>query len=184
VGEVQWTLFGRHNAENALAAVAAACAAGVDPARACAALRDFSGVRRRLERLATINGVSIYDDFAHHPTAIAATLGALRRHVGTARIVAILEPRSNTMKLGVHAAVLGPALAGADTAFVYQPERLAWDMAATLAVTAPRARVYGNIADIVAAVTTSCSAGDHIVVMSNGGFGDIHQQLLAALAAA
>jgi UDP-N-acetylmuramate: L-alanyl-gamma-D-glutamyl-meso-diaminopimelate ligase len=181
VGRIAWGLIGRHNADNALAAVAAAREAGVEPAAACAALGEFRGVKRRLQRLAEAGGVTVYDDFAHHPTAVRATLDALRARVGPARILAVLEPRSNTMKLGVHRDSLGPALAGADQVFLYRPEDLAWDLQPVIDALNGRGEVHGEVAAIIEAVAGTARAGDHVLIMSNGGFEDIHRRLIRRL---
>jgi len=179
--EVHWDQLGHHNALNAAAAVAGAHALGVDPVVACAALGQFRGVQRRLQLIGTRHGITVYDDFAHHPTAIQATLDALRRHVGSARIIAILEPRSNTMKLGVHARELAPSLQAADLALVLRPPNLGWDLEQALAGAGTRCEVLDRIDDILTRATAYCRAGDHVLIMSNGGFGGIHQRLLDAL---
>ncbi len=181
-GEVQWALLGRHNVSNALAAIGAARHAGVPAAQACAALGEFRSVRRRLELRGVAGEVAVYDDFAHHPTAIETTLAGLRNRVGTARILAVLEPRSNTMRLGVHRDTLGPSLAAADLVFLYHPSDLGWDLGAAAASLGERGVVYADIDAIVAAVRAAARPGDHVLVMSNGGFGGIHAKLLAALA--
>ena len=181
-GEVQWELLGRHNVSNALAAIGAARHAGVPAAQACAALGEFRSVRRRLELRGMAGEVAVYDDFAHHPTAIETTLAGLRKRVGAARILAVLEPRSNTMRLGVHRDTLGPSLAAADLVFLYHPSDLGWDLGAAAASLGERGVVYADIDAIVAAVRAAARPGDHVLVMSNGGFGGIHAKLLAALA--
>jgi UDP-N-acetylmuramate: L-alanyl-gamma-D-glutamyl-meso-diaminopimelate ligase len=181
-GEVRWELLGQHNVSNALAAVGAARHAGVPAAQACAALGEFRSVRRRLELRGVVGEVAVYDDFAHHPTAIATTLAGLRRRVGSARILAVLEPRSNTMRLGVHRDTLAPSLAAADLVFLYHPADLGWDLGAAAASLGERGVVYADIDAIVAAVRAAARPGDHVLVMSNGGFGGIHAKLLAALA--
>jgi len=182
-GEVHWQLLGAHNVSNALAAIGAARHAGVPAAQACAALGGFRSVRRRLELRGNAGGVAVYDDFAHHPTAIATTLAGLRRRVGSERILAVLEPRSNTMRLGVHRDTLGPSLAAADLVFLYHPSDLGWDLGAAAAVLGERGVVYADIDAIVAAVRAAARPGDHVLVMSNGGFGGIHGKLLVALQA-
>jgi UDP-N-acetylmuramate: L-alanyl-gamma-D-glutamyl-meso-diaminopimelate ligase len=181
VGTVAWGLLGRHNVANALSAIAAARHAGVDPALACQALADFRNVRRRLEPRGRAGGVTVYDDFAHHPTAVRATIEGLRRHVGPERIIAILEPRSNTMRLGVHQAHLADALAGADLALVYAPPDLGWSAAEALRPLAERGRVFAALADLVGFAAAAARPGDHLLVMSNGAFGGVHDRLLAAL---
>ncbi len=181
LGEVQLALPGEHNAFNALAAVAAAEHVGVAPQEAIAALGTFAGVRRRQEMRGVAAGVTVYDDFAHHPTAIAATLAALRPQV-SGRLIAVFEPRSNTMKLGTLQAALPGALAQADAAWCYAAG-LAWDAAAALAPLGGRARVRDDLAALVAEVAAFAQPGDAVVVMSNGAFGGVHERLLAALAA-
>ncbi|HLW25157.1 MAG TPA: UDP-N-acetylmuramate:L-alanyl-gamma-D-glutamyl-meso-diaminopimelate ligase [Steroidobacteraceae bacterium] len=183
VGEIAWSLLGRHNVENALAAIAAAHHAGVAPAAAARALSEFRGVKRRMEVRGVERGVTVYDDFAHHPTAIETTLAGLRRAQPQARIVAVLEPRSNTMKLGVHSAQLAPALAAADLVFLYQPAQLGWDPGAALAPLGARLRLGTNVEGLVQALEKELRAGDQVLVMSNGGFGGLHEKLLAALRA-
>jgi len=180
-GTVQWGLLGEHNVSNALAAIGAARHAGVPAAQACAALGEFRSVRRRLELRGVAGDVAVYDDFAHHPTAIETTLAGLRNRVGAARILAVLEPRSNTMRLGVHRDTLGPSLAAADLVFLYHPSDLGWDLGAAAASLGERGIVYADIDAIVAAVRAAARPGDHVLVMSNGGFGGIHGKLLTAL---
>jgi len=179
-GEVDWELSGTHNVRNGLAAIAAAHHAGVAVADAVAALGAFRNVKRRLEVRACVGGITLYDDFAHHPTAIATTLDGLRRRIGSARLIAVLEPRSNTMKMGVHAATLADSLEASDAAIVYQPDDLGWDVAAAVAGR-PRVSVSRSIDAIVARLRNECAAGDHVVFMSNGGFGGIHGKTEAAL---
>ncbi len=181
VGEVVLPLPGQHNALNALAAVAAASHAGVRPEAAVAALAEFRGVRRRLERVGEAAGVVVYDDFAHHPTAIAATLAALKPLV-RGRLIALFEPRSNTMKRGVMQQELPGALADADLVFGYA-EGLSWDLAAALAPLGARAHVATEIEALVAELSRVAQPGDTVVAMSNGAFAGVHQRLLAALAA-
>ncbi len=180
LGRLSLALPGDHNRSNALAAMAAARHAGVAPAMAMEALARFGGVRRRLEVRGEVRGVTVYDDFAHHPTAIAATIAGLRQRQPSGRILAVLEPRSNTMKLGVMKAQLPASLAGADAAFCYAAG-LGWDAAAALAPMGARARTFGDLGDLVAAVAGTARAGDHVLVMSNGSFGGVHERLLAAL---
>ena len=182
-GRVAMPLAGSHNRENALAAIAAARHVGVTPAQAIASLASFEGIKRRLELRGVVDGVSVYDDFAHHPTAIALTVGGLRRRQPAGRILAVLEPRSNTMKLGVMKAQLPASLAEADAVFCYGAG-LGWDAAEALAPLGERARAYEALDALVADVVATARAGDHILVMSNGGFGGVHQKLLDALAAA
>ncbi|MBS0375518.1 MAG: UDP-N-acetylmuramate:L-alanyl-gamma-D-glutamyl-meso-diaminopimelate ligase [Proteobacteria bacterium] len=183
VGAARWDLIGAHNAENALAALLAARHAGVPPATALEALARFRNARRRMEVRGTVHGVTVYDDFAHHPTAIAATIGALRERVAAARILAVLEPRSATMKMGVHRDTLAGSLAGADATFLYAPADLGWDVRAAAAPLGARARVLGDIDSLAAAIVAEARAGDHVLVMSNGGFGGLHGKLLARLGA-
>jgi UDP-N-acetylmuramate: L-alanyl-gamma-D-glutamyl-meso-diaminopimelate ligase len=180
VGRVAWTLLGAHNRMNALATIAAAGATGVGPEEAIAALNTFSGVRRRLETRGEARGVTVYDDFAHHPTAIRTTLDGLRAKVGRARILAVLEPRSNTMKRGVLKDGLPASLAAADRVFVYTAG-LGWDAAPVFAPLGERARRADDIGALVQAVAAEARPGDHVLVMSNGGFGGFHEKLLAAL---
>ena len=177
--EIEWRLAGEHNLHNAAAALAAARAAGVDLAEAGAALRDFRGIERRLQTVGVAGGVTVHDDFAHHPTAIRATLAALRaRTGGSARIVAVLEPRSNTMRLGVHRDALGPSLAAADEAFALDPGGLDWSLAAALG---PRARVGRDVESLIDGICRTVRPGDHVLVMSNGSFDGLHRRLLARL---
>ena len=180
-GEVRWGHTGLHNVSNALAVVAAARHAGVPVAAGIEALCRFQGVKRRMELRGEAGGVRVFDDFAHHPTAIATTLQGLRRQVGDARILAVLEPRSNTMRLGVHNAELPASLADADRIFVHAPEDLGWDAHAVFATLDSRALVLDSVAAIVERVAAESAVGDQVLVMSNGGFGGIHQKLLDAL---
>jgi UDP-N-acetylmuramate: L-alanyl-gamma-D-glutamyl-meso-diaminopimelate ligase len=181
-GEVEWGTLGRHNAENALAAFLAARHAGVEEQAALEALRRFGGVRRRLELRGTVDGVAVYDDFAHHPTAIARTLEGVRR-AGSGRVIAVLEPRSNTMKLGTHAAALAESLRAADRVFVYRSPEVRWDVAAALAPLGPLAEVHGDLERLTAALVAESRPGDRLVLMSNGSFGGLHERLLSALRA-
>jgi UDP-N-acetylmuramate: L-alanyl-gamma-D-glutamyl-meso-diaminopimelate ligase len=183
LGELRWDLIGLHNVDNALAAIAAARHAGVPPRHALDALAQFRGVRRRMELRGTAGGVQVYDDFAHHPTAIATTLEGLRRRVGRERIVAVLEPRSNTMRAGVHRDTLGASLTGADSTWVYAPPDLGWDAAGALATLGARGHVAASMEALLAGVLGELKAGDHALLMSNGGFGGLHDKLLAALRA-
>ncbi len=178
-GPLPAPLPGEHNARNALAAVLAARHVGVPLAHGLAALAEFRGVRRRLELRGEIDGTKVIDDFAHHPTAFAATIAAQReRHPG--RILAIVEPRSNTMRLGVHRETLALSVAAADRVFVLQPARLDWRVGEAFGAAA---RVREGIDDLVAAIVAEARPGDALLVMSNGGFGGIHERLLAALGA-
>jgi UDP-N-acetylmuramate: L-alanyl-gamma-D-glutamyl-meso-diaminopimelate ligase len=180
LGRLRWSLAGEHNQLNALAAIGAARHTGVEPAAAIEALASFGGVRRRMELKGRARGVTVYDDFAHHPTAIRASIAGLRQRVRGERILAVFEPRSNTMKMGVMKEELRASLAAADRVFVYGAG-LAWDVAALFAALGPRARCEADLAALVAGIAAEARAGDHVLVMSNGGFGGIHQTLLAAL---
>jgi len=180
VCRVRWTQPGEYNRLNALAAIAAARHAGVEPAAAAEALRQFKGVRRRMEQRGIARGVTVYDDFAHHPTAIRVTLEGLRAQAPTGRILAVLEPRSNTMKQGVMKDQLPASLAAADRVFVYGAG-LGWDAAAALRPLGDRARCFDQLDPLVAAIAAEARSGDHVLVMSNGAFGGIHEKLLAAL---
>jgi UDP-N-acetylmuramate: L-alanyl-gamma-D-glutamyl-meso-diaminopimelate ligase len=182
IGRAKWPLIGAHNAENALAALLAARHAGVEPRVALEALGLFRNARRRMEVRGTVRDVTVYDDFAHHPTAIATTLDGLRRRVGAARILAVLEPRSATMKLGVHKDTLAGSLAAADRVWFYQPPDLGWNLAESIAPLGARARTAADVDALAAAVAAEARAGDHVLVMSNGGFGGLHGKLLAELA--
>jgi UDP-N-acetylmuramate: L-alanyl-gamma-D-glutamyl-meso-diaminopimelate ligase len=183
LGQVQWPLLGEHNQMNALAAIGAAEHAGVSPDAACAALCSFQNVRRRLELRGEANGVKVYDDFAHHPTAMRTTVDGLRRKVGhTQRILAVFEPRSNTMKLGAMKAQLPWALEDADLSFCLQGN-YGWSAAEALAPLGETAVVKDDVDALVAAIVKAAKPGDHVLCMSNGGFGGIHDKLLAALAA-
>jgi UDP-N-acetylmuramate: L-alanyl-gamma-D-glutamyl-meso-diaminopimelate ligase len=181
-GTLAFALAGRHNQLNALAAIAAARHVGVPVARSLAALARFGGVKRRLEVCGSVRGVTVYDDFAHHPTAIATTLDGLRRKVGAARILAVLEPRSNTMKLGAMKDALPGSLALADRVYCYAAS-LGWDAAAALAPLGSRACVREDLGRLVADIVAAAQPGDHVLVMSNGSFGGVHARLLSALAA-
>jgi UDP-N-acetylmuramate: L-alanyl-gamma-D-glutamyl-meso-diaminopimelate ligase len=182
-GTVEWDLIGTHNVLNALAALAAARHAGVPVKSGCAALKEFRNVKRRLELRGTVRGVTVYDDFAHHPTAIHTTLAALRARVGGKRIVAVLEARSNTMRMGVHRAELGPALAAADQVILFQPAEFPWDINIVTAALNGRARVFRSVDEIVTVLGQELRPDDQVLIMSNGGFDGIHAKLLARLAA-
>jgi UDP-N-acetylmuramate: L-alanyl-gamma-D-glutamyl-meso-diaminopimelate ligase len=185
-GTVNWPLSGKHNQLNALAALAAAEHVGVAPQVGAAALSAFRGVRRRMELRGTVKGITVYDDFAHHPTAIATTLQGLRKQNGNNRILAVIEPRSNTMKLGSMAARLPDALRDADLSFCYGASEgkhaLGWNPREVLAPLGVRASAYDDLTTMIAAICAAARPGDAIVVMSNGSFGGIHQQLLDGLA--
>ena len=181
VGEVAWSLIGRHNVCNALAAIAAADHAGVAPPLACEALAEFRNVKRRLEVRGTVAGVTVYDDFAHHPTAIRVTLDALRARVGQRRILAVLDPASNTMRMGVHRDSLADALALADRIWVYRSESIAWDVAALERDAPGKIRVEGDRDVIIAEIGETIREDDHVLIMSNSGFGGFHERLLDEL---
>jgi UDP-N-acetylmuramate: L-alanyl-gamma-D-glutamyl-meso-diaminopimelate ligase len=179
-GTVQWELLGEHNEHNALAALAAARHAGVPVATGIQALAEFRNVKRRLELRGTVNGVTVYDDFAHHPTAIQTTIAGLRSKVGKARILAVLEPRSNTMKMGVMKDALPASLVGADQVFCYTKD-LGWDVVSVLKPLGAKSHGYDDLGALVNAVVAEAKPGDHVLVMSNGGFGGVHGKLLEAL---
>ena len=183
VARVEWRLLGEHNQLNALAAIAAAEHVGVAPEVAARALASFENVRRRLELIGEVNGVRVYDDFAHHPTAMRTTVNGLRRKVGTSRILAVFEPRSNTMKLGAMKAQLPWSLEEADLAFCHSGG-LGWDAVQALAPMGQQAVVCDTIPELVKRVVAAARPGDHILCMSNGGFGGVHAKLLEALGAA
>jgi UDP-N-acetylmuramate: L-alanyl-gamma-D-glutamyl-meso-diaminopimelate ligase len=180
-GTLDWSLIGEHNVQNALAALAAARHAGVPVAQGIAALREFRNARRRMEVRGVVNGITVYDDFAHHPTAIRTTLDGLRHKVGAARIIAVLEARSNTMRAGVHKDTLAPSLAGADQVILYGPPDLGWDIGAVAHSLGERACVFPDIASILKHIVSTARPGDHLLIMSNGAFGGIHQQVLNEL---
>jgi UDP-N-acetylmuramate: L-alanyl-gamma-D-glutamyl-meso-diaminopimelate ligase len=180
-GMLRWDLLGEHNRMNALAAIAAARHAGVPAQVGIEALARFQNVKRRMEVRGLVNGITVYDDFAHHPTAIATTLAGLRNKVGAARIMAVLEPRSNTMKLGVMKDALPASLADADRVFCYGAN-LGWDAATALSPLGEKTSTHDDLAQLVSTIADAAQPGDHILVMSNGGFGGIHEKLLAALA--
>ncbi len=182
IGEVRWNQVGEHNVRNALSAIAAAVHAGVAAPVAAEALCGFAGVQRRLDLLGEIGGVSVYDDFAHHPTAIAMTLAGMRRRVGRAgRILLAVEPRSNTMRMGMHREQLAASTADADAVFWFQPPNLDWALDDVIAASAVPAQVVSDLEDLVGILAAAAQPGDVIVIMSNGGFGGIHQKLLTAL---
>lgn len=181
IGEVNWPILGDHNVHNALMAIASARHAGVMAEHCVAALCEFKTPKRRMELLGEVNNIKVYDDFAHHPTAIETTLAGLRNNVGDERIIAILEPRSNTMKQGVHKDTLAAAVDKADISFFMQPDKLNWSMQDMAQSCANEAYVLDSVEKIVAQVVDRAQGRDHILVMSNGGFGGIHQKLLDAL---
>ncbi|GMV31841.1 MAG: UDP-N-acetylmuramate:L-alanyl-gamma-D-glutamyl-meso-diaminopimelate ligase [Rhodanobacteraceae bacterium] len=180
-GEVQWELIGRHNVMNALAALAAADAAGVGAADAIAALGEFRSARRRLERIGEVGGVQVYDDFAHHPSAIATTLAGLRARVGDAHILVGLEPRSNSMRQGAHAQELAPSLRDADAVVLLQRPELPWDAARVTDALGGRGATAASVDALLAALLERAHAGDHVVFMSNGGFEDAPRRFAALL---
>ena len=186
VGFMNWSHAGAHNQRNALAAIAAARHVGIEPARAIEALNRFRGVKRRMEVRGTVAGVTVYDDFAHHPTAIATTLAGLRHQHPTGRILAVIEPRSNTMKLGSMSARLPAALEQADLVYCYGATQgrhaLGWDPATVLSPLGERASAWHDIEAMVAAICAAARPGDHVLVMSNGGFAGIHGRILGRLA--
>ncbi|CAK2942088.1 UDP-N-acetylmuramate--L-alanyl-gamma-D-glutamyl-meso-2,6-diaminoheptanedioate ligase [Vibrio crassostreae] len=182
VGTVDWDLVGDHNVNNALMAIAAARHVGVTPDLACESLAKFINTKRRLEFKGEVAGVSVYDDFAHHPTAIELTLGGLRNKVDTKKIIAVLEPRSATMKRGVHKETLADSLKQADSTYLFQPDNIDWSVQDVADACHQPAHVSDDMDAFVAKIASEAQAGDQILVMSNGGFGGIHQKLLDALA--
>ncbi|RKP51152.1 UDP-N-acetylmuramate:L-alanyl-gamma-D-glutamyl-meso-diaminopimelate ligase [Trinickia fusca] len=189
MGEVDWLVQGEHNRMNALAAIAAARHVGVPPAQAMRSFAEFRNVKRRMEVRGSVDGVIVYDDFAHHPTAIETTIAGLRTRIGRthSRILAVLEPRSNTMKLGVMKAQLPGSLTDAELVFGYGAptgrDALGWNLAEALAPLGDKAQAFDDIESLVASVVKAARPGDHVLVMSNGGFGGVHQKLLDALGA-
>ncbi len=181
VGTVNWSLMGQHNVDNALMAIGAAHHAGVTLKDAIHALSSFKNVKRRMEVKGQVNDITVYDDFAHHPTAIATTLDGLRKKVGNARIIAVLEPRSNTMKMGVHKDTLANSWQKADDVFVYEPQGMDWSLAESVKGSSAPAQCFRDVEQIVQKVTNVAQAGDHILIMSNGGFEGIHGRILQAL---
>jgi len=179
-GTLNWELLGEHNRQNALATLAAARHAGVPIAQGLTALSEFKNVKRRMEVRGVANGITVYDDFAHHPTAIDTTVAGLRHKIGKARILAVLEPRSNTMKLGVMKEALPGSLKDADLVFCYAGN-LGWDVLGALAPLGSKAVVEEDLGALIAKITAAARPGDHILVMSNGGFGGIHEKLLKQL---
>ena len=180
-GQVKGHMLGKHNRMNALAAIVAARHAGVPVAQSIEALAHFKGIKRRMEVRGEVKAITVYDDFAHHPTAIKETLQGLRAAVGDASIWAVLEPRSNTMRMGVHKQQLAASLADANRVVLYQPEGLNWDMQPVIDELGDKGQLFNQIDDIVAMLVEKACAGDHILVMSNGAFGSIHQKILDAL---
>lgn len=180
IGEIKWDLTGRHNQANALAAMAAAQFVGVDYAKSCLALSQFKSVKRRMELKGTVNGVAVYDDFAHHPTAIATVLDGVKRTKQSGRIIAVLEPRSNTMKIGTLKEQIAPSLALADKVFCYAGG-IDWNVKNALNPLGDKAQVFENFDEMLQAIVATAQNGDDIVVMSNGGFQGIHGKLLDKL---
>ncbi|MEJ2127332.1 MAG: UDP-N-acetylmuramate:L-alanyl-gamma-D-glutamyl-meso-diaminopimelate ligase [Woeseiaceae bacterium] len=180
-GEARWKLGGRHNLENALAAVAAARSAGVTLEQALAALSRFEGVKRRMERTATVADIAVYDDFAHHPTAIRRSIAAMKRRYPGQRIIIAIEPRSNTMKLGVHNEELAAALDGADLIWMFRPEGMDESFEPSLAPLGDRLRLFDDYDQLVSDMSGKVLSGDQVIFMSNGGFGSARQTLTAVL---
>ncbi|PKF80409.1 UDP-N-acetylmuramate:L-alanyl-gamma-D-glutamyl-meso-diaminopimelate ligase [Vibrio sp. vnigr-6D03] len=183
VGKVSWNLIGDHNVDNALMAIAAARHVGVTPDLACEALALFVNTKRRLELKGEVNGITVYDDFAHHPTAIELTLQGLRNKVGEGKILAVLEPRSSTMKMGVHKETLANALSTADSVYLFQPDNIQWSVDDVASQCHQPVQTSDDIDTLVTRIVEEAKPGDQILVMSNGGFGGIHDKLLNALAA-
>lgn len=181
LGELHWQLSGQHNVDNAVMAIAAARHAGVPVEVALEALTRFVAPKRRMELKAEVAGIKVYDDFAHHPTAISTTLQGIRNKVGQQRVIAVLEPRSNTMRMGVHQAALPLALALADQVFLYEPANANWSLESLTRALAPKASLSRDIDALVNELAAQAGAGDNIVIMSNGGFGGIHDKLISAL---
>ena len=180
IGSLDWTLIGRYNMMNALAAIVAARHVGVPAEISLAALAEYKSVKRRLEVRGQVGGITIYDDFAHHPTAIAATLAALRAHIGKQRLIAVLEPRSNTMRMGVHQHALANSLSEADRIYLVVDD-VSWDIGAVTGPLDGKAQQLANVDSALAELVTVLKPGDHVAIMSNGGFGNIHENLLSAL---
>ena len=179
--ETRWQIGGSYNLENALAAVAAALSAGVSLEQAVDAMSRFEGVKRRMERTATVADIAIYDDFAHHPTAIKKTIASVRRRYPGHRVVVAVEPRSNTMKLGVHNDTIADSLRGADLVWVYRPKNMGAEFEAALLTLGAKVRMFGDYDQLVADMSTRVLSGDQVVFMSNGGFGSARQTLTAML---
>ena len=179
--DINWSQCGLHNVENALTAMAAARHVGVMPAVAAAALAGFGGVKRRLELLGRVRDIAVYDDFAHHPTAIATTLQGLRARTGSGRLIALVEPRSNTMRMGEHREQLAAATASADLVYWFQPPGMNWSLESVVEHSAAPAQLADNIDELVQTVASAARPGDQIVIMSNGSFAGIHQKLLDEL---
>jgi UDP-N-acetylmuramate: L-alanyl-gamma-D-glutamyl-meso-diaminopimelate ligase len=181
IGDVAWPLIGNHNVMNALAALAASDAGGVETKRAIESLASFRSAKRRMELVGERGGIRVYDDFAHHPTAIATTLAGLRARVGNSRILVGMEPRSNSMRLGAHADELAPSLRDADAVVFLHKHDLAWNAARVTAALDGRGSTAPNVAELVASLRAAAKPGDHVVFMSNGGFENAPRRFLAAL---
>jgi UDP-N-acetylmuramate: L-alanyl-gamma-D-glutamyl-meso-diaminopimelate ligase len=181
VGQVNWSLLGQHNVSNAIAAMAAAHHVGVTYEQSTKSLAQFKGIKRRMELRGEVNQIRVYDDFAHHPTAIATTIAGLRANIGEARLIAVLEPRSNTMKMGVHQDTLASSLMEADKVYLYEDAQLAWSLNEVTNAIGNNAQVENDIDQLVSTVVNEVKPGDHVLIMSNGGFAGIHQKLLTAL---
>ncbi len=181
-GSVNWSLLGQHNVCNALAAIAAARHVGVTIKQACEALASFKGIKRRMELLGEVRGVRVYDDFAHHPTAIATTINGLRKNIGARKLIAILDPRSNTMKMGIHQQALADSLQEADRVILFEDADVAMSLDTVAEQLGDTAIVKTTVDDIISMVCTEAQQGDEVLIMSNGGFDGIHQRLLQALA--
>ncbi|MCC2607687.1 UDP-N-acetylmuramate:L-alanyl-gamma-D-glutamyl-meso-diaminopimelate ligase [Planctobacterium marinum] len=181
VATVNWSLIGNHNVHNALMTIAAARNVGVTPDTSAEALASFKNVKRRMELKGEASGIKVYDDFAHHPTAIETTLAGLRANVGKERILAILEPRSNTMKMGIHKSELIQSLQGADEIYLLQPENISWQLTEFAVESHKPIHIFDDLAAMISHISESADVGDHLLVMSNGGFGGIHDKLLANL---
>lgn len=180
-GTVNWALTGIHNVNNALACIAAANHIGVKPEVAINALKQFKNAKRRMEKIAEVSGITIYDDFAHHPTAITTTLDGLRKHIGNDQLIAIIEPRSNSMKLGAHRTGLAESVAQADQAIWYAPDNLGWDLASAVQQSTTPSTVCNTLEGIIEKTIALAKPNTHIVIMSNGGFGGLHQKLTQTL---
>jgi UDP-N-acetylmuramate: L-alanyl-gamma-D-glutamyl-meso-diaminopimelate ligase len=181
-GQVKWTQLGLHNVANALAAIAAAHHVGVTAEISCLALAEFSGVKRRMECVADINGIKVYDDFAHHPTAIATTLQGLRSKVGDEKIIALIEPRSNTMRMGIHASQLAASVVNADQVLWFNPPNLSWDIDSVIHASAVASERCDTIDELIKQTLKDIEPNTHIVIMSNGGFSGVHGLLIEQLA--
>ncbi len=182
IAEVEWTLLGQHNMHNALSAIAAARHVGVTVDVACQALGSFKGIKRRMELCGDVAGVKVYDDFAHHPTAIKTTINGLRQHIGDRKLIAVLEPRSNTMKMGVHRETLADSLQQADRVILFEPTDMGWSLAAVKQDLGAKATIATSLDAIVELVCEEAKEGDQLLIMSNGGFGGIHQRIIKTLA--